>query len=45
MNGLILAHGGSAGFLIEAAIIVVPLMIVFYLLSRSGKGRDEDEET
>ncbi len=44
MNELILAHGGSAGFLVEAAIIFVPLVIVFFLLSRSGKRRDEDEE-
>lgn len=44
MNELLLAHGGTAGFLIEAAIIAVPLMIVFYLLSRSGNRRDEDEE-
>ena len=44
MNELILAHGGSAGLLLEAAIIAVPLAIVFLLLSRSGSRRDEDED-
>ena len=44
MNELLLAHGGTGGFLLEAAIIAVPLAIVFFLLSRSGSRRDEDEE-
>jgi hypothetical protein len=44
VNELILAHGGTAGFLLEAAIIVVPLVIVFALLSRSGSRGDEDDE-
>jgi hypothetical protein len=44
MNELILAHGGAGGFLLEAAIIAVPLAIVFLLLSRSGSRRDEDED-
>ena len=44
MNELILAHGGTGGFLLEAAIIAVPLAIVFFLLSRSGSRREEDED-
>jgi len=44
MNELILAHGGTGGFLLEAAIIFVPLVIVFFLMTRSGSRRDEDEE-
>ena len=44
MNELILAHGGTGGFLLEAGIIFVPLVIVFFLMTRSGSRRDEDEE-
>ena len=44
MNELILAHGGTGGFLLEAAIIAVPLAIVFLLLSRSASRREEDED-
>jgi hypothetical protein len=43
MNELILAHGGAAGLAIEASIIIVPLVILFFLLTRSGSSRDEDE--
>jgi hypothetical protein len=43
-GSLILAHGGTAGLMLEIGVIVVPLAIVLLVMTRySRRGRDEDD--
>jgi hypothetical protein len=41
VSELILAHGGTAGFVAELAVLLVPAVILFWLMRRAK--RDEAE--
>ena len=41
MSDLILAHGGTAGFLVELSVLLVPAVILFWLMRRAKREETE----